>query len=104
MGSEEMSRREDDIKLLKEILELDPSKRDSRHAHAQREVFAEMLAALESGERHMLSEKQREWAQRVADIPGEYKNLVSEGRVPRGREVPTPPVLQNRPLKPPGRR
>jgi hypothetical protein len=52
----------------------------------------------------MLSERQREWAQRVADIPGEYKNLVSSGQVPRGREVPTPAVLQNRPLKPPGRR
>lgn len=96
-----MSQRADDIKLLKEILELAP-KADA-HADAQRAAFAEMLEQLDSGERHQLSERQREWAQRVADIPGEYKNLVSNGQVPRGREVPTPAVLQHRPLKPPGR-
>ena len=29
-------------------------------------------------------------------------NLVSEGRVALGEPVPTPEVLKNRPLKPPG--
>lgn len=99
-----MSQRDDDIKLLKDLLENDAKKRTSAHAAAQRDAFAEMLEALESGERYTLSTRQREWAERVADIPGAYQNLISSGKAPRGREVPTPTVLQNRPLKPPGRR
>lgn len=56
-----------------------------------------------------LTDKQRAWAERLAGIsPNEpaptYENLVSSGRVPRGAEVATPLVLQNLPLKPPGRR
>jgi hypothetical protein len=39
----------------------------------------------------------------VDDNVGGYQNLMSSGKAPRGREVPTPAVLLNKPLKPPGR-
>ena len=56
-----------------------------------------------------LTPKQRAWAVGVAtgkfvDAEPEYENLVSSGRVPRGREVETPAVLRVLPLRPPGRR
>ena len=56
-----------------------------------------------------LSPKQRAWAQAVVAgeryVPEEeYQNLVSSGKVPRGREVATLPVLMNLPKRPPGRR
>ena len=46
---------------------------------------------------------------RMADPVAKYRdsgahNLVSSGRVPRGREVETPAVLRVLPLRPPGRR
>lgn len=54
-----------------------------------------------------LSDKQRAWVEsiyeRLFDVP-KYENLVSSGKVPRGREVPTPLVLQNLPKRPPPRR
>jgi hypothetical protein len=89
-----VSQRDDDLALLKEAIEL---AREDR-----KEVFEDMLAKLETGERHVLSEKQRKWAMEVVGKPV-YENLVSSGKVPRGREVQTPAVLQNRPLRPPGR-
>lgn len=49
-----------------------------------------------------LTEKQRAWALAVHErVVPQYANLVSQGLVPRGREVPTPPVLQNLPKRPP---
>jgi hypothetical protein len=65
-----------------------------------REVFEEWLIRLESGRIRSLSEKQRTWAKGTLDEPT-YENLVSSGRANRGKEVPTPAVLLNRPLKPP---
>lgn len=60
----------------------------------------------DKAKRRPLSPKQSEWVgsiyERLFDTP-KYENLVSSGRVPRGREVPTPPVLQNLPKRPPGR-
>ena len=56
-----------------------------------------------------LSDKQRAWVkdvfERFCDEPI-YKNLVSSGQVPRGREVELPAVLrpENLPKKPPQRR
>jgi hypothetical protein len=53
-----------------------------------------------------LSDKQRSWLrstyERVCGEPT-YENLASSGRLCRGREVPTPTVLQNLPKKPPTR-
>ena len=69
-----------------------------------RAAFKEMLER-----RRPLTEKQRSWVNRVAgeelmDYAPTYENLVGSGRVVRGAEVVTPKVLQNLPLKPPGRR
>jgi hypothetical protein len=53
-----------------------------------------------------LKDEQRRWVSDVAkrlDIVEPAANLVSRGLVPRGKDVPVPPVLMNRPLKPPGR-
>lgn len=54
-----------------------------------------------------LSHAQRFWARRLLEsLTGQpqYENAWSEGQVPRGREVPTPRVLQHLPKSPPRRR
>ena len=66
-------------------------------------AFIDMREALSSGARSELSSKQRAWIKKATGVE-DYKNLYSSGKVPRGREVPLPPALQNLPLKPPGRR
>lgn len=70
--------------------------------HVPYKVFTDMLAR-----GFALSDKQRQWVKgvhaRLFDEP-EYENLISSGKAPRGREVPTPKVLQNLPMKPPVRR
>jgi hypothetical protein len=97
--------REDDIAALKLLLE---------HAATLEEdppwleAFTRMLEDLECGKWSQLTEKQRGWVggiiEQVFDEPA-YLNLFSSGKVPRGlREVPDPPALAHRPLKPPGRR
>lgn len=94
---DEMSLRDEDIKLLKRVIALlEEQGKDAEH-------FSNMLAALEEGRFGNLTTKQRKWAKDTLDEP-EYENLVSTGKAPRGREVPTPAVLQHRPLKPPGRK
>jgi hypothetical protein len=92
-----MSRRDDDRKLLKDALRLD------RIRDTDASAFEDMLIQLEENRIAALSQKQRDWVLRVLDVPV-YENLVSAGKVPRGREVVTPTVLLNRPLKPPTRR
>ena len=71
------------------------------------EPFENMLDDLDAEKWPALTERQRAWVKGVHEkICGgtpEYLNLVSSGRVPRGREVPEPEVLKRRPLKPPGR-
>jgi hypothetical protein len=74
-----------------------------KHANA----FHDMLNRMETGRLHILSRTQRSyvkdcWERFCGEV--EYENLVSSGLVPRGREVPTPAVLQNLPKKPPPRR
>ncbi len=74
---------------------------------AVREAFEDMLSKIER--RGPLSSRQRAWVKATLagekyDAPPEYENLVSSGRVPRGREVPEPEALKHRPLKPPQRR
>lgn len=91
----DVKRREEEEKLLRDVLALDSL------SDANREVFEDMLVNVEDGYR--LSVKQTKWAKGLLDQP-DYENLVSSGKVPRGREVPTPAVLLHRPLKPPGRK
>ena len=105
-----MSHRESDLSALSELLD--------RHAdeltEPELEAFADMRFSLQAyggteipskGKYQQLTEKQREWVTSVHErlIP-DYANLVSRGLVPRGKEVPTPPVLQNLPKRPPQRR
>jgi hypothetical protein len=66
------------------------------------EIFTEWLVKLEAERKETLSDKQRTWAESIAGTET-YENLWSAGKVPRGREVPTPAVLLHRPLRPPGR-
>lgn len=97
-----MSLRDEDIKLLKKVLKfIDES--SSEKLGTQRDSFEHMLIGLQERRFNNLTTKQRMWAKSILDEP-EYENLVSEGKAPRGREVPTPAVLQQRPLKPPGRK
>jgi len=70
-------------------------------------AFSEMLDRMETGRQTKLSDKQRAWVKSVYERVFEqpvYENLVSRGLVPRGREVATPEVLKNLPLKPPRRK
>ena len=64
--------------------------------------FRDMLARDRS-----LTDKQRSWLrsvyEKVVGTP-QYENMISSGKAPRGREVPTPKVLLNLPKKPPGRK
>lgn len=66
--------------------------------------FRDMRAKANAGQ--PLSEKQREWVRgvhaRLFDAPT-YENAWTAGKVPKGRDVPTPEVLKKLPLKPPGR-
>jgi hypothetical protein len=90
-----MSHRETDLRMLRELLE-------TKLTDYEREAFSDMLEGLE--QYHQLSEKQRVWvAQAYEKIHPQYENLVSSGKVPRGREVETPAVLRTLPKRPPGR-
>lgn len=92
-----MALRDEDIKLLKRVIEfLESRSQDTEH-------FSNMLTGLEQRRFNNLTTKQRKWAKDNLDEPT-YENLISSGKAPRGREVPTPAVLQIRPLKPPGRK
>jgi hypothetical protein len=62
-------------------------------------AFLEMNSWLAQGEGRGLSIKQREW---VESALLEYMPLNASD-VPRGKEVETPAVLKNLPLKPPKR-
>lgn len=88
-----------DLELLSTALDMDL-------ADAVRAAFEDMQHKVD---RYPLSKKQRDWLKAVIagekyDPDPEYLNLMSSGKVPRGREVATPAVLQNLPKKPPPRR
>jgi hypothetical protein len=96
--------RENDLKLLDELL----NDHLGEMTDVEVEAFADMRLTLklygttDQSRFRELTEKQREWVTRVhARIVPQYANLVSRGLVPRGREVPTPPALQNLPKRPP---
>ena len=89
-----------DRELLEEILEND-SVPDARKTIAE-----DMLHTLDTRERE-LTPAQRNFAKSMLageqyDKPVLYENLVSSGRVPRGREVPL--MVGPLPLRPPQRR
>jgi len=88
--------RESDLVMLQELLD------EEQITDREREAFRSMLDNLDKW--HALTDAQRRWARMVHDrFRPAYQNLVSEGKVPRGREVPEPKALQHKPRKPPGR-
>ena len=91
--------REDRALLERAIAAASEAERD-----AAADAFRRML-----GGRRALTPKQRAWAEGIAEgrfvePEPQYENLVSSGRVPRGREVETPAVLRDLPKRPPGAR
>lgn len=98
---EESKRRDRDIEIL-EALVGEPEDLTSE----QHEAFSEMLDKLRTGRQKVLSEKQRAWAEGIAEKleldvgdPAERN-----ANVPRGREVEPAPVLKNLPKRPPRKR
>jgi hypothetical protein len=90
--------RQEDLDLLNRLLEYE-LREDLK------EAFSDMRHGLQTGARLSLSVRQRQWASEVLEsFEPSYENAVSNGKVPRGREVPTPAVLQNLPKYPPGRK
>jgi hypothetical protein len=90
------SLRVSDMTMLEEILE-------NEITENERAAFQDMLDGLDHWQ--ILTDAQRKWAKLVHErFKPTYENLVSDGRVPRGREVLEPEALRHRPLKPPGRR
>jgi len=112
-----MSERENDLKMLGEVIthyegEVE-SGRTETDAPLADYVDNMLLAFRDMRDRlnerfHQLTDKQREWVRREKDkIAPEYEgDLVSSGKVPRGREVATLPVLDpaKLPKRPPSRR
>jgi hypothetical protein len=93
-----VSQRDDDLGALAELLD----RYADELTDAETEAFAGMRFNLTAGPRQQLTDKQRAWVLGVRErVVPQYANLVSQGLVPRGREVPTPPVLQNLPKRPP---
>jgi hypothetical protein len=98
-----IGQREEDLKLLRSVLEKPISP-------VVREKFEDMLAQMTASEhlyenQYSLSRKQRQFVQDELDkFEPRYENLVSNGLVPRGREVEMPAVLQNLPKRPPTRK
>jgi hypothetical protein len=100
-----MTTRADDIKLLTELLQW-AEVHDEAEERFNVKAFENMLQRVSASGRE-LTPSQRSWVrdihEKVFDEP-RCENLFSSGKVPRGREVDTPEVLRNLPLKPPGRR
>ncbi len=91
------SRRELDTQQLDELLNM------SELTETQREAFVDMKGWLT--DHHQLTDKQRSWVKSLHEkLVPQYQNLVSNGLVPRGREVETPEVLRHLPKRPPQRR
>jgi hypothetical protein len=85
-----------DAELLEEVLDMDDLPEGAHDAFSDMQHKGRPLSA-----------NQRAWIE--ASLEGKpyeppvepYENLVSDGKVPRGKEVPTPEVLKRLPLKPP---
>jgi len=99
------TQREEDLRLLEDLL----CNHDHELSPTELEAFADMrddLLAYGTGEGYReLTVPRRSWLQKtLARVAPQYENLVSRGLVPRGREVPTPAVLQKLPMKPPAKK
>lgn len=96
-----MSRRDEELKMLGELLD----EHVSDLSESEVEAFQDMRAGLRERKFPDLTVKQHAWVERVyKKLVPVYENLISSGKAPRGREVPTPDVLKRLPLKPPGRK
>lgn len=87
------------VDLLKAVME------HERVTEEEVAAFTSMMIQVGANGRS-LSDKQLQWLHSVAlrlDITEPCHNLMSDGQIPRGAEVPTPAILLNRPLKPPGK-
>ena len=100
-----MSHRDEDLRKLGELLTDHVGDLTDAEAEAFASMRFDLTAGLRGEQFHQLTEKQRHWVDVVYErFSPQYENLVSRGLVPRGREVLTPPVLQNLPKRPPPRR
>lgn len=88
-------------------MEVDEELDDSTESHAK--AFRDMLKRLELGDQQSLTQKQRQYLggihERMMGEP-DYVNIASSGKLCRGREVETPPMLrrENLPMRPPKRK
>ncbi len=95
-----MQTRSDDLEALRKLLE-DYAEQITDN---QRDKFSDMRVHLLEDDRRVLTDRQRQFVYQVLDFyQPQYLNLVSMGKVKRGKEVPTPSVLQNLPKRPPGK-
>jgi hypothetical protein len=96
----DMGQREADLTLLNELLKEHPDELND----VETEMLASMrfdLTAYDNGMFLQLTEKQRAMVAGVHErIVGKPLTRLTAGEIPRGREVPTPAVLQNLPKKP----
>ena len=95
------------IAMLRELVNYAENDLRSKDDAIWPDDMNDMLERMEGGRLLKLSLKQEGYVkdvyERVIGAP-QYENLISSGKAPRGRDVPTPAVLLNLPLKPPGRR
>lgn len=80
--------READLELLEKILHSGNAPELSENEVL---AFQGMFDDLRTGERTVLSKRQRKWANET----WERVKPIDNSKVPRGREVPTPAVLMN---------
>lgn len=94
-----LEQREKDLKMLDELL--------SEYVDQLKESEVESFASMRFDLKRpcgftVLTDRQRRWVVGAYErLVPQYANLMSRGLAPRGKEVPTPPVLQNLPKKPP---
>ena len=101
----------EDLRMLRALVakadELDETGSDEDEIFYQektRNAMRDMLDRMENAKIDFLTEKQRGYVrgvyERIFQTPV-YENLISSGKAPRGKEVPTPAVLLNLPKHPP---
>jgi hypothetical protein len=102
-------KRTEHLALLKRALDL-KLRQSTREAFADMledmtmEVFQPCACAPPRWRLWSLSRAQELWVLKVLGVePAPEPTRLTDGGIPRGREVPTPAVLRNLPMKPPGR-
>lgn len=102
------------LRLLRELVDEDERLNAASIADEGRKHFSsdaadsmrDILAKLESSfYENGLTKKQLSFVksvyERTFDMDAEPPVLMSSGKIPRGKDVPTPDVLRNLPLRPP---